>query len=235
MVKLLLGFAGGCATQLVPVLSHYLQNATHPNTRYLPWEALVSFIDRCVDKCISEGNLEGVLLLGLGTEGMKLLQAYLDRTGDVQTVALLDCLQEIGKFGFGNLKEESITTPDIGAEDDGAVTASGVHTTSRVREWMSCYRRLLNCWEMWHTRATLDIACFELAAESRVVDPSYTNASFRMESGILGQTKGNDSAGGGTAARPPHLNVCCMFCKQNLPLSSLRHQVRVCVRTPSYV
>ncbi len=221
-----------CRVHVLSLLTecHY-QSQYFP--RYLPWKSLLRFIDRWTDNCISEGNLEGMLLLGLGTEGMGLLQAYLDRTGDVQTVALLGCRQEIGRFGCGSLREMS-TAPDSGAEDR-AVTTSSVHVTApRFKEWMSCYRSLLNHWQMWHARATLDIALSERAAEPQVVDPSYSDASFRLKSGILAKTKEENSVGEGTA-HPPHLNVRCMFCNQNLPLSLLRYQVRVCVRTLNYM
>ncbi len=201
---------------------------THPNLRYLSWKELLSFVDRQVDKCISEGNLEGTLLLGLGMEGMELLQAYLDRTGDVQTVALLGCRQEIGKFGCRSLRGESIATVDSGSEGGAVSTRSVQSITPRFNEWMSCYRSLLNHWQMWHARATLDIALSELAAESRAVDPSYSHSALGLGSEMLGQTKGKDGVGGGVAHHP-HLNVRCMFCNQNLPLSSLRHQVCVYV------
>ncbi len=204
---------------------------SHYFPRYLPWESLLKFIDRWKNNCISEGNLEGMLLLGFGMEGMELLQAYLDKTGDVQTVALLGCRQEIG-FGGGSLRETS-TAPGSGAEG-GAVTTSSVYVRApRFKEWMSCYRSLLNHWQMWHARATLDIALSEHAAELKAVASSYSDASARLKNG-KGQTKEENSVGGGTA-HLPHLNVRCMFCNQNLPLSALRDQVRERIRTPNYV
>ncbi|KDO32910.1 hypothetical protein SPRG_02602 [Saprolegnia parasitica CBS 223.65] len=54
--------------------------------RFLPLDALTRFIDTCVERCVHEGNLQGLLLIGLDPT---LLQEYLDRTGDIQTIALL--------------------------------------------------------------------------------------------------------------------------------------------------
>lgn len=33
------------------------------------------------------GNLEGILLTGLTTDGVELMETYVDRTGDVQTAS----------------------------------------------------------------------------------------------------------------------------------------------------
>ncbi|KAF0742130.1 hypothetical protein Ae201684P_008626 [Aphanomyces euteiches] len=54
--------------------------------RFLPLDGLTRFIDSCVEMCIRQGNLQGLLLVGLEPS---ILQEYLDRTGDIQTVALL--------------------------------------------------------------------------------------------------------------------------------------------------
>lgn len=56
---------------------------------YLPDNKLASFIDRLKGKIIAAGDLRGLLLTGLGEEGVELLQQYLDMTSDVQTVAAL--------------------------------------------------------------------------------------------------------------------------------------------------
>ncbi|OQS05681.1 hypothetical protein THRCLA_02212, partial [Thraustotheca clavata] len=54
--------------------------------RFLSLESLTRFIDSCAESCVQRGDLQGLLLLGLDPT---LLQEYLDRTGDIQTVALL--------------------------------------------------------------------------------------------------------------------------------------------------
>ncbi|OQR99375.1 hypothetical protein ACHHYP_06902 [Achlya hypogyna] len=54
--------------------------------RFLSPDALTRFIDSCVESCVLSGNLQGLLLVGLDPT---LLQEYLDRTGDIQSVALL--------------------------------------------------------------------------------------------------------------------------------------------------
>lgn len=59
--------------------------------RFLPDIQLIQFIDRCSAIALESGNLDGLMLTGLGAQGIDLIQSYLDRTGDVQTAALLAC------------------------------------------------------------------------------------------------------------------------------------------------
>ena len=42
-----------------------------------------------IDECIATGNTQGVLLTGLSKKSINLFQAYIDKTNDLQTVALV--------------------------------------------------------------------------------------------------------------------------------------------------
>jgi hypothetical protein len=50
---------------------------------------LVMYLSRTMDDVISEGDTEGLILTGLSTRGMDLLERMVNRYGDVQTAALL--------------------------------------------------------------------------------------------------------------------------------------------------
>ncbi|XP_065073911.1 GATOR2 complex protein MIOS isoform X1 [Ochlerotatus camptorhynchus] len=90
---------------------------------------LAEYIKGMVANCIESGDLNGLLLTGATNDGIKLLQSHLDRTEDVQTVALI-----AARF-----------------------LTSDLLTDYRVQYWISTYRDLLDIWGLWEQRAQLDI------------------------------------------------------------------------------
>ena len=103
--------------------------------RFLPRADLYSFLDASMRQCIELGNLEGLLITGLGRSGVRLLQSYMDRTSDVQTAALISCR---------------------------AVLPTEWAVERRIcTEWLESYRLLLNSLQMWHSRAAFDVGRFD--------------------------------------------------------------------------
>ncbi|KXS19318.1 hypothetical protein M427DRAFT_474074 [Gonapodya prolifera JEL478] len=97
--------------------------------RFLNNKELGQFIRRTTYKMMSWGNLEGLLLTGLQPAGIELLEKYVDKTGDVQTAALL-----------------------------GSVVVPGRFADPRVDEWVENYRCLLDRFQFYHQRAHFDIS-----------------------------------------------------------------------------
>lgn len=58
---------------------------------FLPAAAWRGYVEALVARSEREGQVDALLLTGLGDRGVNLLQAYVDRTGDVQTAALVAC------------------------------------------------------------------------------------------------------------------------------------------------
>ncbi len=96
--------------------------------RYLSDEDLTLYLQAVARTEIYEGNVEGIMLTGLTTEGINLLQEYVDRTADVQTAAL------------------------------AAAMNPAISDDPRVTTWIDAYRSLLNSWNLFHVRAKFDIA-----------------------------------------------------------------------------
>eukprot|EP00940_MAST-03C_sp_MAST-3C-sp2_P002485 g2485.t1 len=96
--------------------------------RFLPDASLRTTFETFATAWQSE--IEGVILSGLGDAGMSILQHYLDRTGDVQSVALLRA----------QLSTDEVPENDVGSS------------------WLDEYRALLNRWQLWKERAKLDVA-----------------------------------------------------------------------------
>jgi hypothetical protein len=96
--------------------------------RFLDDQALSLFISKWVPKLQKQGRIDGILLTGWTTEGLDLMEAYLDRSGDIQTIALLLVRQNC--------------PPD-----------------PRISMWIDTYRDMLDQWQLFKTRALLDIFC----------------------------------------------------------------------------
>lgn len=95
---------------------------------YLPDEKLLDYMKKLAEELCSEGNLDGLLVTGNSDSGLKLLQKYLDNTGDIQSTTV------IATRAF---------------HDD--------LTSEIVKNWIENYRDLLNSWKMFHERADYDI------------------------------------------------------------------------------
>jgi hypothetical protein len=72
--------------------------------------------------------VEGIIVTGLTASGVQLLQNYVDRTGDVQTAAIL-----------------------------GAYVHPHQLKDVRIDRWLDAYRDLLDGWKFFHHRCQLDI------------------------------------------------------------------------------
>lgn len=57
--------------------------------KYLPESKLSEYIKLQIQKSIEKGDLNGLLLTGESQDGINILQAHMDSTGDIQTVALI--------------------------------------------------------------------------------------------------------------------------------------------------
>jgi WD repeat-containing protein mio len=91
---------------------------------------LSEYVKFLIQNCIANGNLHGLLLTGATIDGIQLLQAFVDRTGDVQTAAL------------------------IGSK----IMPSELQTDNRIQTWIAIMRNLMNMWELYEKRAAFDIS-----------------------------------------------------------------------------
>ena len=91
---------------------------------------------------------------GLTNDGLNLLQNYVDRTGDIQTVSLLSLhtsTQEVSK-------------------------------DFRMMQWVNSYRSLLDSWRLWTQRAKFDVLYYKGYSTSAVAEKSpqqvYVSCNF---------------------------------------------------------
>ncbi|KAK6331117.1 hypothetical protein TWF696_003187 [Orbilia brochopaga] len=102
--------------------------------RFLEDDELGTYIDEFTAMVIRDGEPEGVLLTGVTEKAIDLLQVYVNKTGDVQTAALV----------------ASFAVPRY-------------LTDHRVELWVESYRDLLDRWKFWQIRANFDIKRREIS------------------------------------------------------------------------
>lgn len=96
--------------------------------QFLDDKALSSYLRRTSDRSSSRGDIGGIIVTGLTSSGMDILQNYVDRTGDVQTAAILSSYVSPSRFS------------DV-----------------RVERWLETYRDLLDGFKLFHHRVSFDI------------------------------------------------------------------------------
>ncbi|OAX31405.1 hypothetical protein K503DRAFT_787848, partial [Rhizopogon vinicolor AM-OR11-026] len=96
--------------------------------QFLEDEALSSYLRRTTDRACTRDDIEGLIIAGLTPTGMVILQDYVDRTGDVQTAAILGAYASPAKFADG-----------------------------RAEQWLEMYRDLLDRFKLFHHRVAFDI------------------------------------------------------------------------------
>lgn len=92
---------------------------------------LSEYVKFLIQHSITNGNLHGLLLTGATIDGIQLLQAFVDKTDDVQTAALIGA---------------KIMPPQLRESDN------------RLQTWIEIMRNLMNIWELYEKRAAFDIA-----------------------------------------------------------------------------
>lgn len=95
--------------------------------QFLDDQEVSSYLRRVTDRCCHDGDIDGLIVTGLSKACMDILQAYVDTTGDIQTVAILSSL-----------------SPSV------------IHDR-RSERWLDIYRDVLDSWKLFHHRCQLDI------------------------------------------------------------------------------
>ncbi|TMW60229.1 hypothetical protein Poli38472_000271 [Pythium oligandrum] len=103
-------------------------------SRFLPQDELRTFVAQCEEECEQQGRVDGLLITGCTADGIRLLQQYLDKTGDIQTLALLAA----------------------------RLPAAHVAQSTSLSRWITIYQDLLNQWQLFHERARFDVGRSQL-------------------------------------------------------------------------
>lgn len=108
--------------------------------RYLNDTKLGDYVKHCIANSIEVGDLTGLILTGENSEGIRILQSYIDKNDDVQT----PCLIAIRFF------------------------RSEVFQDKIVQSWIESYLELLDSWGLWENRAELEIRMESLRSKKTI-------------------------------------------------------------------
>lgn len=111
---------------------------------------LFEYLRNLTAKLTEEGDLGGMLLTGATPECIPLLQRFLDRSGDIQSVSFIAARV----FSPALLKEDT------------------------VQEWISNYRNLLDSWKLWTQRAHFDIALSSRTESEKPAQQVFVSCNF---------------------------------------------------------
>uniref|UniRef100_A0A914WZF3 WD repeat protein mio zinc-ribbon like domain-containing protein n=1 Tax=Plectus sambesii TaxID=2011161 RepID=A0A914WZF3_9BILA len=175
---------------------------------------LIEFLDQTAAAVVQDGDLCGLLLTGIKpTEDcIRLLQNYVDRTGDVQTAALV--LIHGGCMAPGSTAPAMLTvaehpltpssTPALRNTSRSASSArlaeEGTGDATPGLNMVEAYLSLLNSWRMWHQRAVL---------ESLVQGRTWTPGAQSADSTSSATTPTHHRI-------PSQVFLACTFCGKNV-------------------
>ncbi|KAF8750696.1 WD40 repeats protein [Rhizoctonia solani] len=123
--------------------------------RFLDDGQLGQFFQSVKKELERSGDLEALLFTGLTVSGLRVLQRYVDNTGDVQTAAILS-----------------------------ALVCPGMLQDERSERWVSVYQDLLDGWRMFHQRCQFDIEKGEILRELIVSATGPTDFGKSMSAGL---------------------------------------------------
>lgn len=95
---------------------------------FLDDKSLSSYLRRMTEQACSRGDIDAIIVTGLTPSGMDVLQSYVDRTGDVQSAAILSSYVCPQRF-----------------------------KDKRAERWLESYRDLLDGFKLHHHRVGFDI------------------------------------------------------------------------------
>lgn len=166
--------------------------------RYIREEEVSAILHDLCRTEVAEGNLEGLLLTGINNDSLDLLQTYVDRTGDVQTAALV-----------GSFKASLSNDP-------------------RIMHWISEYENLLRVWGLHVARCRFSLARTKIAQHGRKLKPPPRQVSIRCNhcntivssSSRASETKARGEVshtGNGYSSTACRKTTICANCRKPLP------------------
>ena len=176
--------------------------------RFLSQDDMMMFVDNCMKECQSTGNVEGLSITGLGSQGIIILQSYVDITTDMQTAAL-------------------VTSRVVYPQDWPSERRT-------VDEWLYSYRTLLNTWQIWQIRAIFDVdrASVQRVARVRLQQtggssnsrsrpiPAQLDARCNYCSAPLGLRR-QENPPNQWLSKMKNVLPCCPRCRKPLPRCSI--------------
>lgn len=160
---------------------------------YLNDRQLSEYVKFMITHSIEKGDLNGLLVTGATLDGIQLLQAFVDRTDDVQTAALIGA---------------KIMPPDL-------------QTDNRIQSWILSLRNLMNIWQLWEKRAAFDVS-IQMSMKTSPKSPKSVyllcsfcgksvSATLQEDARLRNQTQGNKLSSCPNCRKPlPRCSLCLL-------------------------
>ncbi|KAJ7067827.1 hypothetical protein C8F01DRAFT_1115851 [Mycena amicta] len=164
--------------------------------QFLDDKTLTSYLHRCMLNSTQRGDIDGLIVTGLTRRGLDILQSYVNRSGDVQSAAILASYVCPAKF-----------------------------RDARAERWIEAYRDLLDGFKLHHHRVWFDVergglvgdALAQAGAEQRGVDWAPRQILIRCNYCNKPVVKVDASPG----SIPKHKPTVCANCNRALPRCSV--------------
>ncbi|KAG5640585.1 hypothetical protein DXG03_008004 [Asterophora parasitica] len=153
---------------------------------FLDDKAISSYLHRCLNRALSQGDIDGIIVPGLsGKSGLDILQGYVDRTGDIQTAAIL------GSY---------VCPPK------NLLLARATLLERRVQRWVEGYQDLLDGFKLFHHRVGFDIERGQVALGKRggTVAGDWVPRQILIRCNYCNKPVVPDGSGGGIGAEVQH-------------------------------
>jgi WD repeat-containing protein mio len=181
--------------------------------RWLSDEALTDFLRDATDEVIQQGDIEGIVLTGLGHSAMDLFQSYINKFNDVQT-PVLAMSHTIPRFVDDEMNK------------------------ARYHAWRETYRWQMNSWKLQLERAKFDVGSRQFAITwdgRKLVTPPMPQISLmcsyctrplnqqQVEAPISSSTVGEvvHQTQGNPLGYSPMSGVVCPKCGRHMPRCGL--------------
>ncbi|WVQ80889.1 hypothetical protein IAT38_002996 [Cryptococcus sp. DSM 104549] len=179
----------------IPLLDRIAVGVQHLDDR-----ELTTFLRGRMNRFTRSSSLHMLALSGLSPPALSLLERYLERTGDLQTVAILSAFFPSSKLNAAEKK--------------------------RVERWREGYRDLLDSWGLWGERCEFDVRWGEVArrlggggdaeVESKNGSCPVCNNPLSKDTETRLHRK-NAVRGTPTVGLPSERTTACMYCQTPLP------------------
>ena len=117
------------------------------------------FLKEKVEEAIMHGEIDGLYISGINEDAIRILQAYVDHTGDVQTAAIMGSLAPrlyVQEKHTKRSRRTSLSTGSNSGYDTGYIPMD-LSIASQIEGWFDAYSELLDSWKLFHYRAQFDI------------------------------------------------------------------------------
>jgi len=118
-----------------------------------------NFLREKVEKAILHGELDGLYVTGINEDAIRILQTYVDHTGDVQTAAIIGSLAPKLYVRDKHPKRRRHDSISTGSSSGYDVNHSPIDLSiaMQIEGWFDAYTELLDSWKLFHHRSQFDI------------------------------------------------------------------------------